>query len=108
MWNCEKCGCKNIAGPLDVCPMCFKEATMPKITSAGSSNQWEEPEVTEIPVMPVEAAVEAPTDQEPEQVQEAAETVPGPVAEQPQDQAPQQPTVEELQAQIAQLQNPAS
>lgn len=105
MWNCGECGCKNIAASLDVCPMCFKEAPMPKITSAGPSNRWEEPELRETPEAsqePVDEVSEAMPSQEPEQTTEAPETGSEGAPEQEQ---PQQPTVEELQAQIAQIQS---
>lgn len=111
MWNCDKCGCKNIAASLDVCPMCFKEASMPRITSSGPSNHWELPEVLEAPEtsqQPVEELSEAVQAQEPEVSEEAPEKDAEPVSDDiPPVPAPP-PTVEELQAQIAQLQSQQS
>jgi hypothetical protein len=65
MWECQQCGCKGIAADLVACPMCEEERKMPKSTTGGASNAWEETEAvvaeaTEQPAedAPVEAAPE--------------------------------------------------
>lgn len=42
MWVCEACGCLGIAAGLEVCPQCGKESAVPKTTSGGASNAWEQ------------------------------------------------------------------
>lgn len=43
MWECG-CGCRGIAADLPTCPMCEKGRVMPKGTSGGASNGWEQPD----------------------------------------------------------------
>ncbi len=53
MWDCPACGCQAIAPDLAFCPQCFEnrpeEGAVPKTTTAGSSNAWEEQEMASGP-----------------------------------------------------------
>lgn len=42
MWVCSQCGCQGIAAGLGLCPQCGEERQMPKATSGGASNAWEQ------------------------------------------------------------------
>ncbi len=47
MWNCEECGCQNIASGVQFCPQCYAEGEeMPRNTVGGGySNQWAQDEL---------------------------------------------------------------
>lgn len=40
-WDCEECGCQQIAGDLAACPMCGKEHDMPKINALTGPTQFD-------------------------------------------------------------------
>lgn len=42
LWTCGPCGCQGIAADLPRCPQCGEERGMPKATSGGASNAWEQ------------------------------------------------------------------
>lgn len=54
MWDCEKCGCMNIAGSIDVCPMCQE------------SRPEGEKDVAVEPRQPAEDSTSAPAGSQPE------------------------------------------
>lgn len=58
MWDCDSCGCQAIAGSLAACPMCMKEAEMPRTNHGGSSNAWDDQDGA--PEQPQDAPEQAP------------------------------------------------
>jgi len=100
MWTCQ-CGCRNIAADLTRCPMCTEEKAMPKATSGGASNAWEEQEAA------AQAPVADPAPATPaEETEPAAPETPAVPAEEPKAPA-ETPAVDVTSMTKAQLQDHA-
>lgn len=84
MWDCTECGCRSIAAGLESCPMCGRVVGVPKATSGGASNAWEqqpEPEVIGFTFGEEDLAVPDPAPEQPAAV--VAEVPAGDVVEAP-------------------------
>jgi hypothetical protein len=86
MWDCEHCGCRQIAGSLGFCPMCRtpKEEAVPRITAGGGASNAAEDKPAQ-PVPEPEPSVPVQDDPETEQdgQQQEPEQPPAPPVPEP-------------------------